>query len=121
MFRVVWLATVTSVVFVAGCGASERTDDDDEVPPIRTCDYRDAPNHAPTCVEWGPGRGTDGLRSACDELRGVWSHDACPPDDRVGCCSYEWNGTVRECFYAGATGDLAATCTENHGGTWVPG
>jgi len=112
-----FIAGVT--LLVTACGNSDSSDED--VPSIRTCDYRAAENHESTCVEWGPGRGTDGLMSACDELGGDWSNEACPAEGRLGCCSFESNGSMRECFYEISSPDPATLCTDLDGGTWTPG
>jgi hypothetical protein len=108
------------VASLAACGNSDGSDEDEESRPIRTCDYRGGQRHEPRCSEWGPGRSTDGLVSACGDNDGQWSYEACPPEDRLGCCSYVSNGTVRDCFYDGETRDQATLCVEVHGGSWTP-
>jgi hypothetical protein len=110
------------VASLAACGNSDGSgdDEDEESHPIRTCDYRGGQRDEPRCSEWGPGRSTDGLVSACGDNDGKWSYEACPPEDRLGCCSYVANGTVRECFYDGETRDQATLCVEVHGGSWTP-
>ena len=103
------------VVATTGCG-----DDDGggETPALGTCDLRSV---SYTCIELHGASATDvdNQKAGCDENGGDWSTDACPTDQQLGCCEYEFGNAFRECFYTGTMADYEYYCIDMMDGTWI--
>jgi hypothetical protein len=103
-------------VVLLGCG------DDDEKGGAEargTCDLR-AVSHK--CIELHDASSIDfeNQKDGCNENDGEWSTDACPSEELIGCCDYEFGNTFRECFYTGITSDYEAYCRDTVDGVFTP-
>jgi hypothetical protein len=102
--------------------ATSACGDDDggaETPPLGTCDLRSQAN---SCIELHDASAADleNQEEGCFDAGGAWSNDACPTEDLVGCCEYEFGNSFRECFYVGIMRDPEAYCADTVSGTWSP-
>jgi hypothetical protein len=104
---------------LAACGGSDEKDSD-PAPTYGTCDLR-AEHHS--CIEeTAPARTIADQHAGCDDAGGIWSEDACPADELIGCCTYTFGNEFRECFYPGSEGnDPEGYCASWDDGVWTPG
>lgn len=106
-------------VFATGCGDDDGGDGGDATPSVGTCDLRSL---SQSCIELHDASAADleNQEEGCLTRGGDWSNDACPTEELVGCCDYEFGNTFHECFYVGIARDPMAYCMNDVDGVWTP-
>ena len=110
---------VSLSALVIACGDDEGGENGGSTPSVGTCDLRDV---AQSCIELHDASAIDleNQEEGCLDRGGVWSNDACPTEELVGCCDYEFGNTFHECFYTGITPDPVVYCSDTVDGVWTP-
>ena len=109
------------VLVLAACGSGGDDDDDGGgTGGYGTCDLR---MEYGSCIEaTGSPRSIVDQKAGCLDAGGLWSTSPCPAaDDSIGCCTYTFGNSFRECFYDGATNtDPVGYCAMFDDGVWTP-